>query len=78
MLTGPAAEADALNERLCVVHARKAAVQAHVLARTSSADPVPPGWASDPVPLEELVLCYLREPGASALPGPASLGTVAS
>ncbi|HEY3958032.1 MAG TPA: ABC transporter ATP-binding protein [Streptosporangiaceae bacterium] len=78
MLTGPAAEADVLNERLCVVHARKAAAQAHLLARTGGADPVPPGWAAQPVTLEELVLCYLREPGATALPGPAAVGTVAS
>jgi ABC-2 type transport system ATP-binding protein len=34
-------------------------------------DPVPPGWEAHPVSLEELVLAYLREPGAAALPGPA-------
>jgi ABC-2 type transport system ATP-binding protein len=40
--------------------------------RTSRpADPVPPGWEAHPVSLEELVLAYLREPGAAALPGPA-------
>ena len=36
-----------------------------------SRDPVPPGWESHPVGLEELALAYLREPGAAALPGPA-------
>jgi ABC-2 type transport system ATP-binding protein len=35
------------------------------------ADPVPPGWEAHPVGLEELVLAYLREPGAATLPGPA-------
>ena len=34
-------------------------------------DAVPPGWEAHPVGLEELVLAYLREPGAAALPGPA-------
>jgi ABC-2 type transport system ATP-binding protein len=33
-------------------------------------DPVPAGFQAHPVRLEELVLAYLREPGASALPGP--------
>jgi ABC-2 type transport system ATP-binding protein len=34
-----------------------------------SAEP-PDGWQAQPVTLEEVVLAYLREPGASALPGP--------
>ena len=76
-LTGPAAEADFLNERLRVVHAQKAAAQAHLLARIGGGEPIPPGWTAHPVTLEELVLCYLREPGVTALPGPAALGTVA-
>ena len=29
-----------------------------------------PGWEAHPVSLEELVLAYLRQPGAAALPGP--------
>jgi ABC-2 type transport system ATP-binding protein len=72
VLTGPAAEADTIAQRLPVVHARRAQAQAHLLARTSAAaEPVPPGWEAHPVSLEELVLAYLREPGAAALPGPA-------
>jgi ABC-2 type transport system ATP-binding protein len=72
MLTGPAAEAEEYSERLPVVHARRATAQAHLLVRTSApAEPVPPGWQAHPVGLEELVLAYLREPGAAALPGPA-------
>jgi ABC-2 type transport system ATP-binding protein len=71
MLTGPAAEAGRYDERLCVVHARRAEAQAHLLVRATADDPVPPGWEANPVGLEELALAYLREPGAGALPGPA-------
>jgi ABC-2 type transport system ATP-binding protein len=72
VLTGPAAEADRIAQRIPVVHVRRAEAQAHLLVRTSGPDePVPPGWEAHPVSLEELVLAYLREPGAAALPGPA-------
>jgi ABC-2 type transport system ATP-binding protein len=71
ILTGPAAEADR-PAWLTVVHERRAEAQAHLLVRTGDpTDPVPPGWEAHPVGLEELVLAYLREPGAAALPGPA-------
>jgi ABC-2 type transport system ATP-binding protein len=74
VLTGPAAEADTYAE-LPVVHARRAEAQAHLLVRTSgTAEPVPPGWETHQVSLEELVLAYLREPRAAALPGPARAG----
>jgi ABC-2 type transport system ATP-binding protein len=69
VLTGPAAEADRYAQRP-VVHARRAEAQAHLLVRATAADPVPPGWEAHPVSLEELALAYLREPGATALPGP--------
>jgi ABC-2 type transport system ATP-binding protein len=69
MLTGPAAEADKYAERP-VVHARRGGAQAHLLVRASANDPVPPGWETHPVDLEELAMAYLREPGAAALPGP--------
>ena len=69
MLTGPAAAADDVTERLAVVHARRAGTVAHLLVRNGP-DPAPPGWEASPVSLEELVLAYLREPGATALPGP--------
>jgi ABC-2 type transport system ATP-binding protein len=72
MLTGPAAEAATNAERMQVVHASGGAAQAHLLVRTDgAAGPVPPGWNSQPVGLEELVMAYLREPGAAILPGPA-------
>jgi len=70
LLTGPAADAGRHAE-LTVVHERRAEAQAHLLVRTGGpGDPVPPGWEAHPVSLEELVLAYLREPGAAALPGP--------
>jgi ABC-2 type transport system ATP-binding protein len=70
VLTGPAAEVDEYDERP-VVHVRRAEAQAHLVVRATGDDPVPPGWEAHPVGLEELVLAYLREPGAGALPGPA-------
>src|ERR1700749_3720886 len=70
ILTGPAAEAGNFAERP-VVHASRAEAQAHLLIRAAADDPVPPGWEAHPVSLEELVLAYLRQPGAAALPGPA-------
>jgi ABC-2 type transport system ATP-binding protein len=71
LLTGPAAEADDQAERRSVVHTRRGGSQSHLLVRTPADDPGPAGWESRPVSLEELVLAYLREPGVSALPGPA-------
>jgi len=70
VLTGPAAEVGTYAERP-VVHLRRAEAQAHLLVRAAAGDPVPPGWETHPVSLEELALAYLREPGAAALPGPA-------
>ena len=71
MLTGPAAEAGRYAGRP-VMHLRRGEAQAHLLVRATADDPVPPGWQAHPVGLEELALAYLREPGAAALPGPAS------
>jgi ABC-2 type transport system ATP-binding protein len=77
VLTGPAPDADSCAQQLCAVHTRRAGAQAHLLVRGNGpGDPVPPGWEAHPVSLEELVLAYLREPGAAALPGPA--GTAAT
>jgi ABC-2 type transport system ATP-binding protein len=70
VLTGPAAEADQYADRP-VVPMRRAAAQAHLLVRASTEAPVPPRWQAHPAGLEELVLAYLREPGAGAPPGPA-------
>jgi ABC-2 type transport system ATP-binding protein len=70
VLTGPAAEAVHYTER-AVVNVRRAEAQAHLMVRATAEDPVPPGWESHPVGLEELALAYLRESGSPARPGPA-------
>jgi ABC-2 type transport system ATP-binding protein len=70
LLTGSTTEADKYAERP-VVHVQRGGAQAHLLVRATADDPVPPGFQAHPVDLEELVMAYLREPGAGALPGPA-------
>src|SRR5580693_5046490 len=65
-LTGPADGVDDLYHQVEIVTAQRAGRQALVLARTGAA---PPGWAGRPVTMEELVLGYLREPAARAVPG---------
>lgn len=73
LLTGPAADLAGHAGGMQVVHSRRAGSQSHLLVRLSApAEPVPPGWRSQDVGLEELVLGYLREPGAAVLPGPAA------
>jgi len=72
VLTGPASESKRHVAPWNVLHASRAASQAHLLARRDDAShPVPPGWEAHSLTLEELTLAYLREPGAAALPGPA-------
>jgi ABC-2 type transport system ATP-binding protein len=75
ILTGPADGAGALGGAFDVVHAQRALSQVHLLVRRrqpagSPAARPPAGWQAHPATLEELMLGYLREPGASALPGP--------
>jgi ABC-2 type transport system ATP-binding protein len=72
ILTGPTAEAAKYTERP-VVHIRRGEAQAHLLVRTTADEPVPPGWESHPVGLEELALAYLREPDVAALRGPVGI-----
>jgi ABC-2 type transport system ATP-binding protein len=65
VLTGPAAEADRYAARLDVVLTRRAEAQAHLLVRTSEVpEPAATGWEAHSVSLEELVMSYLRAPGA--------------
>ena len=73
LLTGPTAEADDYASRLTVVQTRRGDAQTHLLVRTSeTAAPVPPGWESHQVSLEEVVMAYLRSPGVSEpAPSPA-------
>jgi ABC-2 type transport system ATP-binding protein len=72
-LTGPTLEVGQLGPAFEVVHSQHGQSQAHVLARFRPPAAAPDGWQAHPVTLEELVLGYLREPGASALPGPEML-----
>ncbi len=81
VLTGPAADADRLAGQLTAVQVRRAGAQAHLLVRDRGPGrPVPAGWESHPVGLEELVLAYLRPAGGdtpAARPGsPAKLTEV--
>jgi ABC-2 type transport system ATP-binding protein len=69
VLSGPAELAAGVAEQLRPVRMTMASAQAHLLCRVS-AEPAPPGFRSQPVGLEELVLAYLRDPSAAALPGP--------
>jgi hypothetical protein len=49
-----------------VVQTRRGDAQTHLLVRTSETTaPVPPGWESHQVSLEEVVMAYLRSPGVS-------------
>ncbi len=74
LLVGPAAGRQAVEDRYPVVRERLAERQAQVLVRVAGRLPDPPqGWVKKPVGLEELVLAYLREPTARALPGPVAL-----
>jgi ABC-2 type transport system ATP-binding protein len=76
MLTGPARETGKLADLMCVLQSRQADAQAHLVVRTTKpAESVPPGWEARPVTLQELVLAYLRQPGAAALPGPTQVST---
>ena len=71
LLTGAAGDAERYSEHLSVVHGSRGGSQVHLFVRQNGTDgPVPPGWESHPVGLEELTLAYLREPDAVALPGP--------
>ncbi len=72
VLTGPAELAAAAAEQVNLVQQSGTGAQAHLLCRITRPDePAPPGFHSQPVSLEELVLAYLRDPSAAALPGPA-------
>ena len=60
------------SHQVAVIGAREAgSQQTHLLVRMPAGDSVVAGWQSHPVTLEDLVLGYLRDPGARMLPGPA-------
>lgn len=72
MMSGPAADADQVAASFAVVQSQRAGRQADLLVRAGNGlGAIPEGWEPAAVTLEELVLAYLREPSACALPGPA-------
>ena len=78
ILTGPVADADQVAAKLSVVRDSRTDRLATLLVRMSdTANASAPAWEVSATNLEEVVLAYLRSPGASALPGP-SLTTARS
>ena len=72
MVSGPFADADRIAGSCAVVQSQRAGRQAHLLVRAGNGPgTMPRGLGAGPVTLEELILAYLREPSACALPGPA-------
>ena len=74
VLSGPSEQASQVSDRMPVVWGATAQRQSRLLVRISADDSAPKGWRSEPTNLEELVLAYLRSPGASALDGPQPAG----
>ncbi len=76
ILTGPGGETLIDSGKYAVVETRRAGAQTHLLVRAATpGEPPPPDWLSQPAGLEDLVLGYLRDPGASALQAPAMAST---
>ncbi len=72
VLTGPADKIEQQAERLAAVHLTRTGPIAQLLVRApAEAELGLEGCTANKVGLEELVLGYLRHPGARALPGPA-------
>jgi ABC-2 type transport system ATP-binding protein len=71
VLTGPPDQVTSLPATLAPVPIAQAGAQAHLLVRTNGRrESAPAGFVAQPAVLEELVLAYLGEPAATALPGP--------
>ncbi|MEU4832721.1 ABC transporter ATP-binding protein [Streptosporangium sp. NPDC023615] len=71
VLTGPAELAGTPPAGSRVVEASRTGRRARLLVR--GAPPLDPRWSARPADLEELVMAYLRSPGAAALPAPAGV-----
>jgi ABC-2 type transport system ATP-binding protein len=69
ILTGPAASAAETAIARDVVRESTAGRQTTLVVRGADG-PLAPGWQRKQLGLEDLILAYLREPGARALPGP--------
>jgi ABC-2 type transport system ATP-binding protein len=72
VLMGPTSPGPFAAQGFSVIQARQANAQTRLLARTKAPnEPTPAGWLSTQASLSEVVLGYLRDPGASVLPIPA-------
>jgi ABC-2 type transport system ATP-binding protein len=70
LIIGPRINACDVADDPTVIGARHSERESALLVRRPF-EPAPAGWRAEPVTLEELVLAYLENPGAGALPGPA-------
>ncbi len=71
VLTGPPDQVPNLPATLAPIRIAQAGAQVHLLVRVNGRrQPIPSGFTAQPTALEELVLAYLGEPSATALPGP--------
>jgi ABC-2 type transport system ATP-binding protein len=71
VLTGPPEAVGGLPAPLAPIRIAEAGAQVHLLVRSRGQEElIPPRFAAQPAVLEELVLAYLQEPGATSLPGP--------
>jgi ABC-2 type transport system ATP-binding protein len=71
VLTGPPDRLASLPSTLAPIPLARAGAQAHLLVRAGGRkEPIPAGFVAQPAVLEELVLAYLGQPYATALPGP--------
>jgi len=71
VLTGPPDRVTSLPATMAPIRIAQSDAQAHLLVRTRNGrEPIPAGFVVQPAVLEELVLAYLSEPYATALPGP--------
>jgi ABC-2 type transport system ATP-binding protein len=53
-----------------IVSSRTTDRQRTLVVRLDGGTPTPRGWVAEPIALEDLVLAYLKEPGAGTRPGP--------
>jgi ABC-2 type transport system ATP-binding protein len=74
---GPTDAAAALHRTQTVVTSRNTGRQTTALIRRGR-NPLDPVWQCEPVRLDDLILAYLNDPQASALPGPQALTMKAS
>jgi ABC-2 type transport system ATP-binding protein len=77
VLTAPPGGGDRIPEAPGLVHVTGTGSRARMVVRAGEAEYLPPkDWHVQSAGLEETVLAYLREPGASALPTPSEVPEV--